>query len=119
MSRDLVCVHRARDIGEADIIVAWLDEQGIASMVKDRYAVGTLQVPQIVAPRGIEVCVLDAQQADQARALLAQHAAENAAPSGTPIDATCEECGAITRFPAAHSGSVQSCPHCRAYIDIP
>lgn len=119
MSQDLICVHRARDIGEADIIVAWLEERGIAAMVKDRYAAGTLQVPQVVAPRGIEVCVLDAQQAEPAHALLAEHAAEHAVPKGAPVNATCEECGATTQFAAAQSGSVQSCPHCRAYLDVP
>jgi hypothetical protein len=40
------------------------------------------------------------------------------AGSGTPIPVTCEECGKMSEFPAAQKGSVQSCPHCRAYIDV-
>lgn len=38
MSQDLVCVHRARDVGEGDIVVSWLEEPGIAAMVKNRHA---------------------------------------------------------------------------------
>lgn len=119
MSRDLICVHRARDVGEGDILVAWLAEQGIAAMVKDRYTAGTLQVSQIVAPLGIEVCVIDPTQANAARSLLAEHTTERVMKGDAAVDATCEECGRTSRFPGTERGSVQSCPHCRAYVDVP
>lgn len=119
MSRDLSCVYRARDVGEGDILVAWLAEQGIAAMVKNRFMAGTLQVSQIVAPLGIEVCVIDPTQADAARSLLSEHATERVMNRDAAIDATCEECGRTSRFTGAERGSVQSCPHCRAYLDVP
>lgn len=37
---------------------------------------------------------------------------------GEPVEATCEECGKTSTFPASQKGSVQDCPHCRAYMDV-
>jgi Putative prokaryotic signal transducing protein len=37
---------------------------------------------------------------------------------GPPMDVDCEECGKRSQWPSAQKGSVQNCPHCRAYIDI-
>ncbi len=38
--------------------------------------------------------------------------------TGPPIEVVCEECGKRSEFPAVQKGSVQSCPHCRAYVDV-
>jgi hypothetical protein len=34
------------------------------------------------------------------------------------VEAVCEECGKVATFPTAQRGSVQECPHCRAFIDV-
>lgn len=49
-----------------------------------------------------------------------RRAAERRNPdrAGTPIDVICEECGKRTSFPASMKESVQSCPHCGAYVDV-
>jgi len=122
MPPDMICVYRAADLGEADIVAAWLAEQGIVVHVKDRHA--TSQAPLTVAPRGIEVCVVDPAQVDRAKELLLVHAGESAVKkphdaAGPDIEAVCEECGKASRFPFAQRGSVQTCPHCRQYIDVP
>jgi hypothetical protein len=36
MQRDMICVYRAVDVAEADIVAAWLDDQGVTVHVKDR-----------------------------------------------------------------------------------
>jgi len=119
---DHVCVYRAADIGEADILVAWLEEQGVAAYVKDRFTTGMLQTSLIVAPRGIEV-VAQASDAPRAVELLRQHCEmvkqEHSAASHRQIKATCEECGKESLFPYNQRRTVQTCPHCRAYLDVP
>ena len=35
------------------------------------------------------------------------------------VHANCEDCGKPTTFPASKQGSVQTCPHCGAYLDVP
>ena len=121
MPRDMICVYRAADVGEADIVAAWLAEQGITVHVKDRHV--TSQAPLTVAPRGVEVCVVDPAQADRAKELLREHADELAVKKlshldGPDIEAVCEECGKTSRFPFAQRGTVQTCPHCGQYLDV-
>ena len=110
-------------LGEADIVAAWLEERGITAFVKDELAAQMLPTPMIIAPTGIEVCVAP-EHADEARRLLAEHAEElrtheRAPESAEPITAICEDCGEASTFPAAQAGKVQTCPHCRAHMDVP
>ena len=35
-----------------------------------------------------------------------------------PISAECEDCGAVSEFPASQDGTVQDCPKCKAMIDV-
>jgi len=122
MPSDMICVYRAADVGEADIVAAWLDDQGIATLVKDRHA-GSL--PSLtVAPLGVEVCVIDPAQAEQAKTLVREHLEQckqntDKASLVWRIEAVCEECGKASRFPYEQYGTVQTCPHCRRYLDVP
>ena len=34
------------------------------------------------------------------------------------VEATCEECGQTSQFPAALSGTIQYCHHCSAFVDV-
>ena len=120
---DQNCVHRAASVEEADIVVAWLGEEGINAFVKNRHAIGTLYTPIAIAPKGVEVCVFDEQQAARAIILLANHVEKMrrrslTAPTGKVSRAVCEECGRPTDFPSELLGSVQTCPHCRANMDV-
>ena len=121
---DLICVYRARNVEEADVLVAWLDEHGIESLVKDREAALTMATSLIVAPAGIEVCVSEEAKAAEARALIEQRMEElrrarEADEQRPPIEAVCEECGQSGTFPYPQRGSVQSCKNCGAYMDVP
>ncbi len=124
MPGEMVCVHRASSIGEADIVTAWLEEQGIPAFVKNRHGIATLNVPVLSAPHGVEVCVADDETAAQARDVLAEHAREiaeqsRATRSSAPVEATCEDCGRSSVFPPTQRGTVQTCPNCRGNIDVP
>ncbi len=117
------CVYRAASVEEADIIVAWLAERGVRAFVKNRPVIGTGYVPMATAPKGVEVCVLGEEQAKRATELLAEHADElshrpQPIPPGKVFRAVCEECGRPTDFPSELFGSVQTCPHCRANMDV-
>jgi hypothetical protein len=114
-------VYRAQTLGEADIIVAWLDGQGISAMVKDRAVAGTINVPILFTSRGIEVCVPDPDQAARAAAALKDHYRKQAEAedSGRTVEAVCEECGKTSSFPLSQRGLVQICPHCEAHLDVP
>ncbi len=123
MARDLPCVFRAASIGEADIIVAWLEEQGIRAMVQDEHSAVMLWVPRVTAPWGVEVCVVDPRKAEEAKRLIEHHIAERdaarAESGGGVVPVVCEECGHQFELPAVERGTVQRCPGCRAYVDVP
>ena len=121
MPSEIKIVYRASTLEEADIIVAWLDEQGITAVVRNRATAGMLEIPVMYAAHGMEVCVADAEQAERAVAALKEHYREqsDAAGSGSAIETKCEGCGETASFPYAQHGLVQNCPHCDAYIDVP
>lgn len=76
MSDDWIVVHNAGTLEEADIVVAWLDDQGIKAMVKDRNVLGTLPGVGAVSHNQVEVCVGDTAEAEKALELLKKHAEE-------------------------------------------
>lgn len=123
MSQDWPVIYRAFDIAEADIVVNWLAERGIEAAVKDRFAAGTFEVPQIAAPYGIEVCSMNPAQTDDARNALVEFQknrdAQAVAKSTEPVVAECEECGKSSSYPGEVRGRVENCKHCDAYIDVP
>jgi hypothetical protein len=120
----MICVYRASDVAEADIVSAWLADQGINAHVTNRNPAMNLYVPSVVSPKGIEVFVVDPDQAERAKALVHDHLEQrkektDKPASGRTIEAVCEECTVVTRFPFQQRGTVQTCPHCGQYIDVP
>ena len=125
--RDPRVVHVAPDLRTADVVASWLGEKGYLceTVPPDPPAVGTdgLGLEEPAAP-GVEIRVLDVDQAEKARGALeeaialAKLASQRAARTGT-VTATCEECGKPSDWPAADMGSTQECPHCLRYMDIP
>ncbi|MBX9623729.1 MAG: hypothetical protein K2X82_07930 [Gemmataceae bacterium] len=125
------CVGTAGDLAGANALAEWLGRKGFACEVVPPPAVppagdalGFTEPP----PPVIEVRVLDVDQAEPARATIAEAREElrevqerllkRAARTGT-VSATCEECRRSSDWPAASAGSTQDCPHCGAYMDIP
>jgi hypothetical protein len=115
------CVYRASSVEQADIVIAWLAEQGIAAFVKDRNMAGNY-VALAVAPRGVEVCVASPEEAAQAETLLQDHQKAIKPHPGGPaekvIPVLCTECGRQVEFPGELYGSVQTCPSCGRNLDV-
>lgn len=125
--RDPKCVFvEGESLARANLVVGWLAGHGIAAEVMNELTYGgfeglTAILPGKLSLRGIEVWVSDPADADRARRLLADRAAEleaKANRTGT-AEATCEECGAVSTFPAAEQGTIQDCPRCGAMLDVP
>lgn len=119
MPGDVVCVRRVGTVEQADIIAAWLREQGVEATVTDRSNPGGLAFG-LTDSEGFAICVADEETARQARALLTQHDAEHAhQPTGATVDVKCAECGETATFERESQPSVQTCPDCGANIDVP
>lgn len=130
INRDPKCVYVADSPAVAEVVVGWLAGQNIPAQTMDGATLGgfdglTWLSNTAVSARGIEVWVLDPNQADAARQLLEQHAEELAvrdaalANSSASVEAACEECGEVNVFPGSDRGKVQTCRHCGEYLDVP
>jgi Putative prokaryotic signal transducing protein len=128
--RDPKCVYVADSPAIAEVIVLFLGENNIAAQVMNPETLGgflglTPVSSTGVSSTGIEVWVHEPQNAERARELIAQRevllkekAAKAASRTGT-VNATCDECGKVSEFPAAQAGTVQDCPECGEYMDVP
>jgi hypothetical protein len=118
----MITVFRASSVPEADIVAAWLDDQGIGTFVKNRLTAETLPLPNVVAPRGFEVCVAE-RDVERAKWLLDEHQKELArrrqADDASPVHGVCETCRHVTPFPHSQAGTTQHCTHCGSYIEVP
>ncbi|HKI38210.1 MAG TPA: hypothetical protein VKA46_40525 [Gemmataceae bacterium] len=128
--RDPRCVFVADSPTLAEVVVVWLDEQGIPARVMNPATLGGLLdlTPWSltgVSSTGIEVWVDDPAQAPQALERLAEQEQFRAEKSAVPtegdatVEAICEECGEANTFPASQRGTTQNCCHCGGYIDVP
>src|SRR5437762_4778460 len=125
--RDPKCVHVDDNLAHAQVVVGWLGAHGIEAEVMNEMTLGGFEglvsiLPSKLSFRGVEVWVNDPADADRARQLIADHAAELQATRASrtgEVEAVCEECGQTTTFTAAEQGTVQQCPHCGAYLDVP
>ena len=117
--RDPKCVFVASTMGQAHIVAGWLQEHGITAEVMNPVTMGGWG-PALEAATGVEVWILNPAQAPEAILLLGEHALElvTKPQAGPPLDVVCEECGKSSTFPARQRGTVQSCPHCSAYLDV-
>jgi hypothetical protein len=121
MPGEMITVFRGATVEEADVVAHWLEDNGIAAFVANRLSAA--YVPIVSTLRGVEVCVADEEDAEKAKALLAERRDEiarrgSAQPGRGPITVFCEECGSPASFPANLAGTVQNCPTCRAHIDV-
>jgi hypothetical protein len=125
MDQNRRCVFVADDPSHAEAVVGWLAAQDISARALDASSLGGMDGLGAVAgagAHGLEVWVDAPDDAEMARRLLiefeARRRADRAAHSGT-VDVVCEECGKGATFPAAEQGTVQECPHCGGFLDVP
>ena len=124
--RDPKCVFVANDFGQADVVAAWLQGQGIDAEVMNQATMGGFLSPLLVrSATGVEVWVVDSAQAadairllaDQEMALIANKTLKE--QTGPPLVVVCEECGKTQHFSGPRErGTVQNCTHCAAYLDV-
>ena len=124
-------VHVAPDLRLAGVLAAWFGEKGFPCEVvvpeHPAEAPDGIGLTAAAAP-GVEVRVIDVDQAQAAKDTLAEYLEfdaglrqlreRRASRTGT-VSATCEECGKASEWPAVDMGSTQECPHCARYMDIP
>ncbi len=129
MNRDPRCVFVAETLIEANLVVSWLEQQGIAAQVAtlnshERYdALATFAFASGNL-RGIEVWVDNPEEITAATSLLTQRewsriakaASVDVADDGVPV--LCDKCGQVALFPTVDRGTCQNCPHCGAYVDV-
>ena len=123
---ELVTVLSFDKRAEADLCKVILEQEGIRAFVADDNLVGGINFLYANAVGGIKVQV-SSEDADQAAALLQGFRSNWGFPdsrysctdSDGEIRLECEFCGEQISFLRSEQGSVQKCPHCEEYIDIP
>jgi Putative prokaryotic signal transducing protein len=128
--RDPKCVFVGDILGLAHAVVAHLSGHGIEAQVMNEMTLGgfeglTAWLPGKASLRGLEVWVVNPNDAERARRIIAENdeelkrAQDSRSRRTDPVTAICEECGHSATFPPSEQGTVQDCPHCGQYIDVP
>ena len=111
---DPLAVYDAANDVEAQLICNLLNEAGVeAYLTEDDAQVGQVMKPQVWVDRSAidrAKPILQDYERRQQREGMAQ--ADDAV-----VESVCDECGKRTTFSASQEGTVQTCPHCGAYMD--
>lgn len=124
MQRDPQCVFVTTDPDLANVVAATLAGEDIPAQVLDQRAVGNLFGAGMNQTGEIEVWVSDPDQRRIAAELIAAHHGPTTRIAGTvdpsnAVEIACDECHFLATFPADQFGSVQECPNCGSYMDVP
>ncbi len=123
--RDPVAVYNAANNPELYLVQNALEAAGIeAHITEDASLVGMSALGIIPEMHKPQVWV-DRADLEKAKPILDEFERRKAELEANPNDADnadltvhCEECEKVTAFPRSQAGSVQECPHCRAYMDV-
>lgn len=125
---DPVAAYNAANNVEAQLICNLLNDAGIEAYVtEDVSTVGVwmfgllpeIHKPQVWVERSDLARVKPLLDEYENQQLQRRQSEEKQRAAGeATVEATCEECGRQSIFPAAQDGSVQDCPHCGAYMDV-
>jgi hypothetical protein len=120
LNRDPKCVYVANTFGQAFVVAGWLQDRGILAEVMSSETTDGFNSTFLALGKGVEVWVVDPAQAAEAIELLGEHTVELLfqKQTGPPLEVVCDECGETSTYPFEQRGSVQSCPHCSAYLDV-
>jgi len=123
-----IAVYNAATNAEAQLVRLMLEEAGLEAFVsEDVSPVGLWMfglLPEIHKPQ----VWIDQTDVEQAQPLLQQYEiqqherreADRTSDSQLErIDVICEDCGTSTSFSAQQRGTVQVCPRCSSYVDVP
>lgn len=126
MSDELVTIATFDKRGDSDLCKIFLEQEGIRAFVADDKMVGGTNFFYALALGGIKVQVASSD-AERATALLRgfkghpgfiAHTKKQPDAGGT-ICFDCEHCEQPVEFPSAAAGSVQNCPICGEFVDVP
>ena len=118
--RDPVAVYNAANNVEANLVRIALINSGVPASVTEPIAGEWMFIdkPQVWVDRADIERAKPILEEYERRALEQGAAAPGDGATGSPIELVCEECGQRGSFPATQRGSVQQCPHCKAYVDV-
>lgn len=124
MSKDPRCVYVADTQASALGTSHWLERFGIENVLVDKTTLGISHGVSFSsddpAADGWQVWVKDPGQVELARELMREReeSRQQRIAQGD-IEACCESCGTTTRFGGAARGTIQNCPRCGGYVDVP
>lgn len=122
----LVTVATFDYLSQAEVYRLILEQNDIPCVLTDSNLISRINIFYSNAIGGIKVQVDEADvdaavellQAAEANRYRSAHRDELAA-SAEPLSFSCESCGQDLTFSAVDAGSVQTCPRCGEYIDVP
>ena len=124
------CVFVADSVEEGQIMVAHLGAENVEARLMNDSAAGGFEVHHVLLPgrtaeHELEVWVVDPADADRARQIVMEKVSafvqvkRARSEQSDPATAVCEDCGQSAEYPPEQSGTIQNCPHCGAYVDVP
>src|SRR5262245_66218929 len=118
LHRDPKCVYVTDRASKAEVIVLLLGENNIAAQLVNPV---NLAGQELGSANGIEVWVNDFADAERAMEVIARHreVLKEKAERTYIVKVECYVCGKVCEFPAADAGTVQTCPHCGEYLEVP
>ncbi len=116
-------VYTANGNLEAHSAVTWLRYNGIRAFAVEDNSGASLFVFGTISQFHKPQVFVEKQELRNARDLLRQFETQRSQrrrdhEDQSPIEAECEECGAVSEFPASQDGTTQNCPKCNAYMDV-
>jgi hypothetical protein len=122
-----IAVYSANTNQDAHLLKSMLDSAGIeASVTEDNSLVGgwwggtapNLHRPKVWVDRSQEEAAAAILRDFEQKRFERSEYGKDIPTNTEPVKATCEECGETSEFPAVQRGSVQTCPHCGAAMDV-
>lgn len=118
-----ICVYTASSNFDAHAMATWLESNDIPAYAVEDVAgtnvsilgsVNQFHAPQVFVERtDVEAALPLIRQFEVRR-----RARGKGEGGAEPLKAECEECGALSEFPASQNGTTQNCPTCGAYMDV-
>jgi Putative prokaryotic signal transducing protein len=120
--QDPFAAYTPRNNLEAHLVCRLLRDAGI-----EAWAIEDLSSENGTGMGGVPQVWIERTDIERARPVLIEYDRWNAQrrvaeggthDAGARVEVVCEECGERSMFPAAQTGTTQSCPSCHAYVDV-
>ncbi|QDU97602.1 hydrogenase maturation nickel metallochaperone HypA [Lignipirellula cremea] len=122
---EIVTVYSSMVITNGPLVQIFLEQDGIASQIFD-VAPFTGAYHELDPANAAQIWVgVQPSDAEAAKDLLAKHfdawveKRKKYKEEAGPAQAECDDCGKTSEFPASDRGTVQDCPHCGSFLDVP